>query len=170
MQAMYSLHLRQIRRSACPAVRLASQAGSEVWQPYFVPVLLHTALGPRWKGLSIVRRLHIDAHRTYELLTLAISPQLLPASRIVFNLCSSVAVQGVLVRPFFLAPSSATVANGADVVCAGSVAAVLLPSPGPDGLAGDLFGLDSGSGEARRFLGLGGDGGTVDKIEAAEVA
>ena len=39
-------------------------------------------------------------------LTLAISPQLLPASRILFSNCSSPAVHGVFVRLLFLAPLS----------------------------------------------------------------
>lgn len=38
--------------------------------------------------------------------TLAISLQLRPASRIVFNRCSSSAVHGVFVRPFFLGVDS----------------------------------------------------------------
>lgn len=39
--------------------------------------------------------------------TLAISLQLRPASRIVLSLCSSSAVHGVFVRPFFLGVGSA---------------------------------------------------------------
>lgn len=38
----------------------------------------------------------------HDFITFAISLQLLLASRIAFNLCSSSAVQGVFVRPFFL--------------------------------------------------------------------
>ena len=57
-----------------------------------------------------------------ELLTFAISLQLLPASRMVFNLCSSAGVQGVLVLLFL--------AGGADVE---DSAMVGVGSPKPPG-------------------------------------
>lgn len=96
--------------------------------------------------------------------TFAISPQLLPASRIVFNLCSSVAVQGVFVLPFFLPASSGGARTGAGFGGAASVGAALLPSAGAGGLEGDPGGLVSGLLEARRFLGLGEVGGKVEKV------
>ena len=43
--------------------------------------------------------LHIERLKPH---AFAITPQLLPASRIVFNLCSSSAVQGVFVLAFFV--------------------------------------------------------------------
>jgi hypothetical protein len=96
--------------------------------------------------------------------TFAISPQLLPASRIVFSLCSSAAVQGVFVLPFFLPPSSGGARVGAGLGGAANVAAALLPSSGAGGLEGDPGGLVSGLLEARRFLGLGDVGGKVEKV------
>jgi hypothetical protein len=96
--------------------------------------------------------------------TFAISPQLLPASRIVFSLCSSVAVQGVFVLPFFLPPSSGGARTGAGFGGAASVEAVLLPSAGAGGLEGEPGGLVSGLSEARRFLGLGDAGGMVEEV------
>lgn len=87
---------------------------------YLVPMLLYTAFSPCGKCLScvstryqtlthqtidrskmILRRLEEDVGQT-----LAISLQVLPASRIAFSLCSSSAVHGVFVRPFFLPPAS----------------------------------------------------------------
>jgi hypothetical protein len=96
--------------------------------------------------------------------TFAISPQLLPASRIVFSLCSSVAVQGVFVLPFFLPASSGVALTGADVEGVGRVDAALVPSAGAEGLDGDPEGLDPALLEARRFLGLAGGGGKVEKV------
>lgn len=94
----------------------------------------------------------------------AISPQLLPASRIVFSLCSSVAVQGVFVLPFFLPAPSRGAGTGAGFERAASVGTALLPSAGAGGLEGDPGGLVSGLLEARRFLGLGDVGGKVEKV------
>jgi hypothetical protein len=74
--------------------------------------------------------------------TFAISPQLLPASRIVFSLCSSVAVQGVFVLPFFLPASPGVALTGADVEGVGTVGAALVPSAGAESLEGDPVGLD----------------------------
>ena len=77
------------------------------------------------------------------LLTFAISAQLLPASRIVFSLCSSAAVQGVFVRLF---------------LAGGPIGkSVMLGSPAGRGTA-ELDGADIGRGvgpepDARRFLG-----------------
>jgi hypothetical protein len=96
--------------------------------------------------------------------TFAISPQLLPASRIVFNLCSSVAVQGVFVLPFFLPASPRGARAGAGFGGVASVGTTLLPSAGAGGLEGDPGGLVSGWSEARRFLGLGDVGGKVEKV------
>lgn len=88
----------------------------------------------------------------------------MPASRIVFSLCSSVAVQGVFVLPFFLPASSRGAGTGAGLGGATSVGAALLPSAGAGGLEGDPGGLVSGLLEARRFLGLGDVGGKVEKV------
>jgi hypothetical protein len=88
----------------------------------------------------------------------------LPASRIVFNLCSSVAVQGVFVLPFFLPAPSRGARTGAGFGGAASVGAALLPSAGAGGPEGDPGGLVSGLLEARRFLGLGDVGGKVEKV------
>jgi hypothetical protein len=88
----------------------------------------------------------------------------LPASRIVFNLCSSVAVQGVFVLPFFLPAPSRGARTGAGFGGAASVGAALLPSAGAGGPEGDRGGLVSGLLEARRFLGLGDVGGKVEKV------
>jgi hypothetical protein len=96
--------------------------------------------------------------------TFAISPQLLPASRIVFNLCSSPAVHGVLVLPFFLPASTGVAGTGADVSGAAGIGAALLSSTGAGGLEGEPVGLDPALLEARRFLGLTGGGGKVEKI------
>jgi hypothetical protein len=97
-------------------------------------------------------------------ITFAISPQLLPASRIVFSLCSSVAVQGVFVLPFFLPTSPRGAGAGVGFGGVASVGAALLPSAGAGGLEGDPGGLVSGLLEARRFLGLGDVGGKVEKV------
>lgn len=75
----------------------------------------------------------------------------------------------MLVRPFFLPPSSGPGGIGADVDNAATVAAELLPSPSANGLAGDLVGLDPAFWEARRFLGFGGDGGRVERVVAPVV-
>jgi hypothetical protein len=96
--------------------------------------------------------------------TFAISPQLLPASRIVFNLCSSLAVHGVLVLPFFLPASTGVAGTGADVSGAAGIGAALLSSTGAGGLEGEPVGLDPALLEARRFLGLAGGGGKVEKV------
>jgi hypothetical protein len=88
----------------------------------------------------------------------------LPASRIVFSLCSSVAVQGVFVLPFFLPGPSRGAGTGAGFKGAASVGTALLPSAGAGGLEGDPGGLVSGLLEARRFLGLGDVGGKVEKV------
>src|ERR1700712_3610669 len=66
-------------------------------------------------------------------LTFAISAQVLPASRIVFNLCSSAGVQGVFVRLFF--------AGG----CIGEDS-VMLGSPAGGGAPEELDGPDIGRG------------------------
>ena len=79
-------------------------------------------------------------------LTLAISPQLLPASRILLSNCSSPAVHGVLVRLLFLTPLS---------LSSDDTGTEPEPSVLPvEGAVGD----DSGTGllEARRFRGFGG--------------
>lgn len=83
--------------------------------------------------------------------TLAISLQLLPASRIAFSRCSSSAVHGVLVRPFFL---------GGAVVVAPAAGAAAVPSVGVGSAA--VAGADgfssaaAGAGEARRLRGFAG--------------
>jgi hypothetical protein len=59
--------------------------------------------------------------------TLAISLQLLPASRMAFNLCSSIGVQGVLVRLFLAVGGDATDCDGADGV-AGAAATPGVPA------------------------------------------
>lgn len=77
---------------------------------YLVPVLLHTALGARRESLRSVKRHGSATIRRAAgqqvALTFAISLQLRPASRMVLSLCSSSAVHGVLVRPFFLGVAS----------------------------------------------------------------
>jgi hypothetical protein len=70
----------------------------------------------------------------------------------------------VLVLPFFLPVSSGDARTGAEFGGAVSVGAALLPSAGAEGLEGDPVGLDPGLLEARRFLGLGGGGGKVEKV------
>ena len=82
------------------------------------------------------------------------------------SLCSSVAVHGVFVLPFFLPVSSGVAGTGADVGGAATIGAALLPSAGAAGLEGDSVGLESGLLEARRFLGLRGGGGKVEKVVA----
>jgi hypothetical protein len=54
--------------------------------------------------------------------------------------------------------------TGADVEGAASVGAALLPSASTEGLEGDPVGLDPALLEARRFLGLAGGGGKVEKV------
>ena len=98
--------------------------------------------------------------------TFAISPQLLPASRICFNSCSSAAVQGVLVRPFFFTPSGDTGCAEVDSAAVATAAAELLPSPGTGGLVSDPAESESRFWEARRFLGLEGEGGSVESVVA----
>lgn len=67
---------------------------------HFVPMFLHTSFGPDGKCLLEVSLfLQTDIHQRQK--TFAISLQLLPASLISFNLCSSAGVHGVLVL-FFL--------------------------------------------------------------------
>jgi hypothetical protein len=67
-------------------------------------MLFHAAFSPCWKCLShssLVLDLERISSPQTPSLTFAISAQLLPASLIVFNLCSSAGVQGVFVRLFF---------------------------------------------------------------------
>jgi hypothetical protein len=63
-------------------------------------VFLHTTFGSCWKGLSHYE-LVLPTALNLVAITFAISAQLLPASLIVFNLCSSAGVHGVFVRLFF---------------------------------------------------------------------
>jgi len=85
-----------------------------------------------------------------ELLTFAISLQLLPASRIAFNLCSSAAVHGVFVRPFL--------AGGGWMGCTLSATFVFMPAS-PEyatvepALAGAID-VGASSPEGLRFLGF----------------
>lgn len=83
---------------------------SDLSQSYLVPMLLYTTLGscreslrrvPAVRDMRTSRILYRESLRT-----LAISLQLRPASRMVFKRCSSSAVQGVLVRPFFFGGGS----------------------------------------------------------------
>lgn len=97
------LHLHRIQRSACPS-RVVSvyvkDCATTVWT-YLVPMLLDTPFSSSWKGLVRYQTLqHVPQFIIH--LTLAISLQLLPKSRICLSLCSSSAVHGVLVLPFFL--------------------------------------------------------------------
>jgi len=82
--------------------------------------------------------------------TFAISLQLLPASLICFNLCSSAGVHGVFVRPFFAG-------GGPGISCAGAVV-VAGEGSAPTGAAVDgagAIGLGvTGWPDNRRFLEL----------------
>jgi hypothetical protein len=110
---------------------------------YLIPVLLDTSFCPAGKCLlnkfqSMTFTFPCSCSHTWTFHTLAISAQLLPASLIVFSLCSSAAVHGVLVR-LFLAGGCI----GADGV---SGSAML-----DEGPAAGAMGLDEVGPEARRF-------------------
>ena len=68
-----------------------------------VPVLFYTSLGSVGKSLRVSN--NIDQRHPVEsvpaFFTFAISPQLLPASLMVFSRCSSAGLHGVLVLLFF---------------------------------------------------------------------
>lgn len=83
-------------------------------------MFLHTAFGSIGKGLERYELIPVVEIQKRTLRTFAISLQLRPASRIVLSLCSSSAVQGVLVLPFFLGVASDAVTAGSspDVVVA----------------------------------------------------
>lgn len=73
---------------------------------YLVPMLLDTSLSSAGECLpkrsqSIFFMGACQLLQTFRSHTFAISAQLLPASLMVFSLCSSAAVQGVFVRLFF---------------------------------------------------------------------
>lgn len=84
--------------------------------------------------------LRVESHWDNEtirsmMLTLAISLQLLPASRIVLSRCSSSGLHGVLVRPFFFALDGSAVdvaAFEAEATLALSLAADAIPACCPD--------------------------------------
>lgn len=99
---MYDLpHPLRTLRNAYPGTEVrASIANGPIF--YLVPMLLDTAFSPVRESLhcSAIIRLNYDSP------TLAMSLQVLPASRICFNLCSSAAVHGVFVRLRFLPLSS----------------------------------------------------------------
>ena len=119
-------------------------------------MFLHTALSSSRKCLSDNFQIQDSLSEILdgESRTLAISLQLLPASRMAFNLCSSSAVHGVFVRPFFFGAGSwatvvATVLTGGSVVTGGGGGAVI-GTTGP------------GCGDIRRLRGFwGGIGGAV---------
>ena len=70
-------------------------------RPYLIPMLLNTPFGSRWERLTISSQLSdINIENSGGGQTLAISAQLLPASRICLSLNSSAGVQGVFVRLF----------------------------------------------------------------------
>ena len=101
---MYVPHPRRSRHSACPIQNLVeehyeSRLRMNPLLTHFIPVLLYTALcAIRECLIHDFSHFHVqdDNPRTF-----AISLQLLPASRIVFNLCSSAGVHGVFVLLFF---------------------------------------------------------------------
>lgn len=117
-------------------------------------MLLYTALGSGGKRLSH-HQTSLDSHKAH--ITLAISLQLLPVSRICFSRCSSAAVHGVFVLPVRFLPLSSLSREGIETfeLCSGGRGRVV---PGGSVSSLGLF-------EARRFRGLaGGDlgGGTND--------
>lgn len=81
--------------------------------------------------------------------TLAISLQLFPASRIAFSLCSSSAVHGVLVRPFFFG------GVGSEAVAPAVGLAASLPVPVEVGGAA-MVEAGACSGDGRRLRGFEG--------------
>jgi hypothetical protein len=109
-------------------------------------MFLYAAFSSRGKGLQVSAPLfkHLFVCQTF-----AISLQLLPASLICFNLCSSAGVHGVLVRPFFAG-------GGPGMSCAG--AAVTGEGSAPAGATVDgagAIGLGvTGWPDKRRFLEL----------------
>lgn len=119
---------------------------------YLVPMFFDTAFCPVGERLP-----HISMGVLCCMLsraTFAISPQLLPSSRILFNVCSSCAVQGVFVLGFFLLSPSREAAE--------------IGTPLPDGPRGEVgggmvfkglligSGLAGDRGRLRRFAGGGG--------------
>ena len=119
---------------------------------YLVPMLFDTAfcpVGERLPHISMDVLCCILSHATF-----AISPQLLPSSRILFNVCSSCAVHGVFVLGFFLLSPSRE---------ASEIGAPLLDGPRGDAGGGIVFkGLLIGSGLAGdrgRLRGFDGGGG-----------
>ena len=65
----------------------------------------------------------------FSYLTFAISPQLFPASRMAFSLCSSAAVHGVFVRPFFLTASSVVAASREAEVALSELTSSVIEAP-----------------------------------------
>lgn len=119
---------------------------------HLVPVLLHTSFSslreslyqfqcqtdsftrPHFSTSSEICRLYNLTSRrslTRKELTLAISAQLLPASRMFFSLCSSAGVHGVFVRLFFAGGGGAILValSSPDMVLDGPARAVPLPEP-----------------------------------------
>lgn len=91
--------------------------------------------------------------------TLAISAQVLPASRIALSLCSSSAVHGVFVRPFFFpGGGGAGVASGAAAIGVWAAAGAASPSIGPPREGGGMVPIAGCCKDARRFLGFVGGG------------
>lgn len=156
----------KIDTSFCPRPSPPSKA--RICPPSFVQIRLHPTSPLTQSGR--VR------------LTFAISLQLFPASLIIFSRCSSAAVHGVFVLPFFggggcTAPAPATAPPSANIVGspppppapAGSVYAAV-PAPVAVTLAGAIvamFGASCGvapavAPDARRFRGFVGDPPVVD--------
>lgn len=115
------------------------------WAIYLIPMLLHAAFRSAGECLRVQRQSWREAHthtnhRAHKL-TFAISAQLFPASRMVFNLCSSAGVHGVFVRLFLAG-------GGAMELRLGSSELVAIPAgfEGPDIICDDT------AGSSKRFL------------------
>ena len=110
---------------------------------YLVPMLFDAAFSSSWKGLPTNETLTLSYDLSH--LTLAISLQLLPKSRICLSRCSSSAVHGVLVLPFFLGVVSAIPPEISDM------AGATTPEPG---IAEILVAAVVADGGERLFLGF----------------
>lgn len=122
-------------------------------------MLFDATFSPCWEGLE-GRRVSEAITSDKEVRTLAISPQLLPASRIVFSLCSSAGLHGVFVLLFFGAGAT----MGDSLGWPGSSRSAGSPDPGADMKEVPAVTEDPG---ALRFRDAGGFAGSCGARNAS---
>ncbi len=122
-------HPLQNRHNACPAMQSASRLVRYSLASHLIPVLFHTSFCSIWKRLEYISARCSAGLLSLDLgLTLAISPQLFPASLMTFSRCSSAGLHGVFVLLFLGAGMGAT-CSASSSPCS----RILLGSPRPVG-------------------------------------